>query len=187
MRKILTIALALTLCSSAAMAAKVGVYSDANGSSCSLNPAAFQLINVYVTQSLNAESRGAKFKINDLLGLQPTGQVVTTGFLSIGTWYAGIEIATPSCVIGDFVLGSLGYFHQMEVMNCARTIEVVPHPLSEIPGEVITADCTLPFSGFHAAQAGRAFGGPDAQACGGCDQPLATSEKTWGSIKALYR
>jgi hypothetical protein len=66
-------------------------------------------------------------------------------------------------------------------------MEVVPHPGSEIPGSVITVDCATPCGNIEPATGGRAFGGPDSAACGGCQVPLATSEKTWGSIKALYR
>jgi len=186
MRKILTIALVLTLCSGAAMANKIGLYSDAAGTNCWVNPGPFQLVTVYVIQQDNMASRGAKFKINDALGLTRAGETVAPTFLAIGLWYEGIEIATPACVTGDFLLGTLSFFHQLEVMDCARTLEVVPHAQSEIPGFVITADCTEPFVNFYTAIGGRLFGGPDA--CGGCvEPPLATTESTWGGIKALYR
>lgn len=187
MRKILTIALALTMCASVSMADNIGLYSDAAGTNCALNPANFSLATVYVVHTLNSGAKATKFKVNNALGLTPTGNSVTTGYLSIGTFEAGIEITWPTCTVGNHVLGTMGFFKQLEVMDCTRTAEVVPHATSEVPGFVITVDCSEPFGTIETATGGRLFGGSDSAACGGCNAPLAASEKTWGSIKALYR
>jgi hypothetical protein len=106
MRKILTIALGLTMCASAAMASNVGVYQDAAGTNCSLNPAP-GLLTIYMVQNLNPGSTGVKFMINDLLGIGASIATNTTaGYLTIGTYFAGIEITYPSCKSGDNLLGS---------------------------------------------------------------------------------
>lgn len=189
MRKILTIALALTMCTSAAMAAdEIGLFSDAAGTSCVTSPAPFSLVTVYVIHSSTNGARVGKFKVNDLLGLTPTGTGVTAGFVSIGTYAAGIEIAYPNCQQGRWVIGTMGYFHQNEGMDCSRTSQVVPHPSSELPGSVIAVDCGQPFGSVVPATGGRFFGGTDAALCGGCiEPPLSTQESTWGGVKALYR
>ena len=187
MRKILTIALALTLCSGVAMADQIGAYSDQAGTSCSFNPANFALVTLYLVQDSNGAT-ASKFMISDASGMSPTGTSVTAGFLSIGSYATGIEIAYPQCQNTKVVIGTLGYFHQMETMNCSRTVQVVAHPGSEVAGEVILVDCNLPFGNIEVAEGGRAWGGTDSEACGGCFEPtVPTSESTWGGIKALYR
>ena len=188
MRKILTIALALTMCSGAAMADKIGIYADAGGTNCSFNPAAFALVTLYIVHDAEGGGKVSKFMISDLSGMTPTGSSVQAPFLAIGTYAAGIEIAYPECQNGKVVIGTLGYFHQAEVMNCSRTVQVVPHPGSQVPGEVIVVDCNLPFGNIEVAQGGRAWGGTDPVACGDCFEPtVPTNESTWGGIKALYR
>jgi len=190
MRKILTIALALTMCAGASMAQltdTVGLYADAALTNCTLNPTSFGLVTVYVVHDSDA-GRVAKFKVNDNLGLTPTGTSVTPGFLSIGTYAAGIEIAYPNCMTGKFVIGTMGYFYQLETMTCARNSQVVPHPGSEHPGFVIVVDCGAPFGSIENAIGGRLWGGSDAELCGGCfESAVSTQESTWGGIKALYR
>jgi len=187
MRKILTLALALTMCSGAAMADSVGVYTSAAATSCAVAPTAFGLVTLYIVHDTDG-GRVSKFMVNDLLGLTPTGTSVTPGFISIGTYAGGIEIAYPTCQNGKIVIGTLGYFYQLESMSCARTVQVVPHPGSEVPGEVIAVDCNTPFGNIETAVGGRAWGGNDSEACGGCLPPtVATQESTWGGVKALYR
>ena len=187
MRKILTIALALTLCSGVAMAAGIGAYSDQTGTSCSFNPGPFALVTLYLVQDVPGAT-ASKFMISDLSGMTATGSGVTPGFLSIGAFNTGIEIAYPVCQNTKVVIGTLGYFHQMETMSCARTVQVVAHPGSQVAGEVIYVDCNLPFGNIQVTQGGRAWGGTDSEACGGCFEPtVPTNEATWGGIKALYR
>jgi len=187
MRKILTIALALTLCSGAAMADRVGIFADAAGTNCASNPGVFSIMTLYIVHETDG-GRLAKFKVNDQFGLAPTGTSVGAGFLSIGTFATGIEIAYPTCQVGSIVIGTLGYFHQAEVMDCSRKVEIVAHPGSQVEGEVIVVDCAQPFGNIEVAVGGRAWGGTDALACGDCYPPtVATKESTWGGIKALYR
>jgi hypothetical protein len=87
MRKILTIALALTLCSGVAMADKVGLFTDQTGTNCSVNPGPFSLVTLYVVHETDG-GRLAKFKVNDQMGMTATGSSVQAPFLSIGTYAA---------------------------------------------------------------------------------------------------
>jgi len=170
------------------MADRIGVYADVGGTNCSFNPAAFALQNLYVVHEVDGGAKVSKFKVNDLSGMTSTGASVQAPFLSIGTFPLGIEIAYPTCQIGKIVIGTLGYFHQLEVMDCSRSVEIVAHPGSQVPGEVVVVDCGEPFGAIEVAQGGRAWGGTDPVACGDCyEPPLATQESTWGGIKALYR
>jgi hypothetical protein len=169
------------------MADSAGVFADQTGTTCSFNPGAFQLVTLYLVLDTNGAT-ATKFKVNDAAGMTPTGSSVTAGFLSIGSYAAGIEIAYPVCQNGKIVIGTLGYFHQLEVMDCSRSVEVAPHPGSQVPGEVVGVDCALPFGNIEVLQGGRAWGGTDPVACGDCFDPtVPTSESTWGGIKALYR
>jgi len=188
MRKILTIALALTMCSGAAMADNIGVYADQAGTSCALNPTAFGLLAVYFVHDTD-NGRVAKFKVNDILGLgAPIGTSVTAGFVSIGTYTDGIEIGYPTCRTGKVLVGSMSYFYQLQPMSCLNSSQIIAHPGSEIPGEVIAVDCNTPFGNIETAVGGRAWGGEDPEPCGGCLPPtVGTTESTWGGIKALYR
>lgn len=189
MRKILTIALALTLCSGVAMADRIGVYSDTGANSCSFNPPPFSLLTLYFVHQTDG-GKVSKFKVNSLTGMTSTGSSVAAGFLAIGTFDAGIEIAYPQCQNGSIVIGQTGFFHQSEVIDCSKVVQIVAHPGSQVPGEVVVVDCGLPFGAIEVANGGRAFGGtdPEATLCGGCyEPPLATQESTWGGIKALYR
>jgi hypothetical protein len=188
MRKILTIALALTMCSGVAMADRIGVFTDQAGTSCAFNPGPFALVSLYIVHQPEGGAKVSKFKVNDLSGMTATGASVAPGFLSIGTFPAGIEIAYPQCQNASVVIGTLGYFHQSEVMDCSRTVQIVAHPGAQVPGEVVVVDCGEPFGSIEVAEGGRAWGGADAVVCGDCyEPPLATQESTWGGIKALYR
>ena len=187
MRKILTIALALTLCSGVAMADQLGVFTDQAGTDCSFAPANFALATLYLVLDSNGAT-ASKFMVSDAAGMTPTGSSVTAGFLAIGSYSTGIEIAYPVCQNGKIVIGTLGYFHQLEAMDCSRTVQIVAHPGSQVPGEVVMVDCNLPFGNIEVAQGGRAWGGADSEACGGCFEPtVATQQSTWGGVKALYR
>jgi hypothetical protein len=177
------------MCSGAAIADSIGIYADPAGASCSLNPTAFGLLSIYLIHDSNPGATVSKFKVNDLLGLgAPIGTSVTAGFPNIGTYTTGIEIGYTACRNGKILLGSMSYFYQLQPMSCLNHAEVVAHPASEIAGEVIYVDCGQPFGTIHTAVGGRAWGGPNSEQCGGCLPPtVATSESTWGGIKALYR
>jgi len=188
MRKILTIALALTLCSGAALADTIGAYADDQGISCALNPTAFGLLTVYFIHDSDG-GRVAKFRVNEQLGLGAAiGTSVTAGFVSIGTYGAGIEIGYPTCRVGKTLMGSMAFFYQLQPMSCLNSAQIVAHPGSEVTGEVIAVDCNTPFGNIETAVGGRAWGGEDPDPCGGCLPPIVgTTESTWGGIKALYR
>lgn len=188
MKKVLMMTLALTMCASAAMAGHIGVYSDNAGASCALSalvaPPASN--TAYVIHKFNSGTTAAQFKINDTSTLFATSQ--TTPYLSIGTWNTDLALAYGACIIGDHVVLTLNFlWFGTPITGCANTLDVVPAPASPIPGAIAFVDCNSP-SNLVEGTGGRLFVGQTSTSCpaGGCD-PTATSETTWGGIKALYR
>jgi hypothetical protein len=166
----------------------IGLYLDPAGTNCAMGAARFGPMTVNVVHHSEIGTRVGKFKVNDASGLFLAGTGVTAGFVSIGTYAAGIEIGYPTCRTGATLIGTLNYFLQNEALDCSRTVQVVPHPGSEVADEVIAVGCQQPFGTITVATGGRLWGGTDAELCGGCTEPpLATQESTWGGIKALYR
>jgi hypothetical protein len=191
MRKFLTVAVILALCSGVAMAHHVGAYADDHGLDCTLNvPAGFPTPNnFYLIHKQNPGGQGSQFKVGDA-GLTAGGFIrsgQSSPYLTLGNWFgesgfADITITYGGCVIGDTVVGTLVYFYGFGTQTCNTKLEVLPSPTK---GGVYFVTCDffqVPGSG------GRAFAGAGADDCPeGCNEPLATSETTWGSIKALYR
>jgi len=184
MKKVLMFALCLSLCAGAAMADHLGIYADAAGTSC-YKPAPYAfpptLNNLYVVHKLNPGSQAAQFKVLDASGMFLSSAAVTPPYLLIGTLTAGASVAYTSCVVGDHVVATLGYFFFGTVNPCGK-VSIVPDPAHVPATDIVTVDC-----GFNEkiATGGSAYFGPDT--CGDCGEPNATEARTWGTIKALYR
>ncbi len=183
MRKLLTITLALTMCAGAAFGSAVGVYTDQAGGDCTLNAPVPGLVNLYVVQKFNTGSTAVKFKVTDTLGWTPLSQSPAPGYLAISPqgWFVDVEIAF-ACVVGEHVLGTLGYFYQGTPLSCANGLAIDPTANSPIPGQVVAVDCTTPFGNIVPATGADLYAN---DTCGTCI--VGTAESTWGSIKALYR
>jgi hypothetical protein len=180
--------LALTLCAGAAMADHIGVYSDADGNSCALlTLVPFPSTNAfYVIHKFNPGSTASQFKIQDTTGLLHAS--ASSPFLSIGDFYTDMSLAYGGCLQGQVLLGTLNFYLLGPQPTCSQNLEVIPAPGSPVPGAIAIVDCNLPSGNLKTATGGRAFAGPGSDQCpAGCNEPLATSEATWGSIKALYR
>jgi hypothetical protein len=187
MKKVLMMALALTMCAGAASADHIGIYGDPAGNQCWLStlsgPPASN--NFYVVHKLNAGSTASQWKVNDTSGLFPTTQIAPAGYLTIGTWNTDMSIAYGGCVIGDHVILTLSFLWFGAPANCNQTLALVPAPTSPIPGEVALVDCAQPSGNLETATAGTGYNLPGC-VTGSCD-PNATASTTWGQIKSLYR
>jgi hypothetical protein len=181
------LALCLSLCAGAAMADHFGLYTDVAGTNCLLGPSlAFPptLNNVYVIHKLNHGSQAAQFKVQDGSGLFLSSANVTAPYLLIGTLTGGASIAYTSCVVGDHVVATLGYFFFGTPVTCGK-VEVIPDPAHATP-VIVAVDCNfneVPSTGGTLYVS--TTGAPGQ--CGGCNEPNATESRTWGTIKALYR
>jgi hypothetical protein len=187
MKKVLLMTLAmLMVCSSIALADHIGVYEDQLGTDCvKTSFAAFPNPNsMYIVHKFNPGSTASQFKVNDTTGFIASSQ--TTPYLSIGTWNVDLSLAYGGCVVGDHVLMTLNFFVIAPPASCSAQLAIVPAPGSPIPGSVALVDCAVPSGNLKPASAGSMYfldNCIDPSAC----NPTATSSKTWGGVKALYR
>jgi len=189
MKKFVLTILALTFAASPAFAqwGDVSGYNDQGGASCNISDVGFVVHDVFILLKHNSGgARVAKFRVQTTgTTMGYVGESVVPGFVSIGTAQAGIEVAFPTCQSSDLYFMKVSDFGQGTSPQCSY-FSIVPHPGSEIGGQVITVDCNNPFGNIHAIPGGQAIinpGPPPVQ----CDCNVAVSETTWGSIKALYR
>jgi hypothetical protein len=188
MKKVLLMAMALTLCAGAASADHFGLYSDIAGTSCVLaappvGPPGFA---VYVVHKFNAGAGAAQFKVNDTTGFFATSQATIAG-LALGTWNTDWSIAYgAACLQGDLKIADLNFLYFGTALSCATSMEIAPAPTAPIPGAITLVGCG---GEFEAATGGRVYFGPTGNTCvdpSGCD-PTGVAETTWGGVKALYR
>ncbi len=187
MKKVLMLALALTMCAGAASADHIGIYGDQAGGNCWLTGlvAPPGSNNFYVVHKLNVGSTASQFRVNDTSGLFATTQTFPAGYLTIGTWNTDLSIAYGGCVIGDHVVATLSFLWFGAPANCGQTLAIVPAPTSPVPGEVALVDCAVPSGNLETATAGTGYLLPGC-VTGSCD-PNAAQTSTWGQIKSLYR
>ncbi len=187
MKKVLTMALGLTLCAGVAMADHIGLYNEAAGTNCfrsaAWNPDGGSNF-VYVIQKFNTNSTGSEFRINNASGAPYSSFTVVAAFLTIGAPEAGISVSYGSCIVApSFQIMRLRYADD-EILGLAPTpcgkMEVVENP-GAVPPVRQTADCN---SFPHPATGGSFYWGGN---CPGCADPTATERTTWGGVKALYR
>lgn len=186
MKKVLLMALALTVCAMPALADHIGVYQDTGGTNCVMTQfLPFPTPNsMYIVHKFNPGSTASQWKVNDTSGFIAASQ--TTPYLALGTWNIDQSLAYGGCVVGDHVLMTLNFFVVAPPGSCAPGLEIVPAPTSPLPGEVALVDCASPSGNLKPATGGRMYffnGCVDPSAC----NPTGVSNKTWGGIKALYR
>ncbi len=188
MKKVLMMAMALTLCAGAASADHFGLYSDLAGTSCVLAapPAGPPGFGVYVIHKFNAGGGASQFKVIDTTGFFATSQSTIAG-LQLGTWNTDWSIAYGNaCLTGDLNIATLNFLYFGSPLSCGNLLEIAPAPTSPVPGAISLVACD---GSFEAATGGRMYFGPQGNTCvapTGCD-PNATAETTWGGVKALYR
>ncbi|MCI0452192.1 MAG: hypothetical protein L0Z51_07350 [Candidatus Latescibacteria bacterium] len=165
----------------AAQLGDLSAYADQAGTSCNISDAAVGAVNVYLIHKHGGAS-ASQFGL-ELTGgatLFPTGFNAATGMLWLGTYPSDVSVSYgASCVQGDFLIGTAGYFGQGTSPACSR-IRFVPAPTSVVPGSVAAVDCTAAFVALPTGQ-----GIINADLTCQCDVPV--NETTWGGVKALYR
>ena len=188
MKPLIAFALLVSLSSSIAKADHISVFADQVGTQCTLtNPVVPPgSNNFYIVHQFNEGSTASQFKVADTTGLFFIQ--FTTPYLMLGVWNDDLSLAYGGCVVGQHVLGTLSFlwFGTPIPTGCTNTLEVVPAPLSAIPGQIALVDCALPSGNLEAASGGRAFFSVNPE-CGPDCMKLAVEETTWGGVKALYR
>jgi hypothetical protein len=148
----------------------IGIYADANGTSCILasgfNP------NVYVVEKTTTGSTGSRFYVDPGAGNSIFG--FTTAFVPVGNINSDLSLAYGGCNTGTFALGTI----LMSLTPGAGPLRVLP---AIGFATIIYTDCSF---GEYPATGGKAYVTPGT---GSCEEPLATQPSTWGQVKALYR
>jgi hypothetical protein len=189
MKKVLMLAMALTLCAGGAFADHIGLYTDQTGlvGNCTSTPAAGAPYAVYVVHKLNVGgTKGSRFKVTGLnpapAGTFYTGYSMLNGFININGPDIGISCAYGFCDgAQDFGVLALNFFVTGAIPACAE-LSIVPDP-AEPSGTVVVADCQ---DVVHAATGGTFFFSANGT-CAGCGEPNAVEQSTWGKVKSLYR
>jgi hypothetical protein len=184
------IALALTVCASAAFADNFGTYADQQGMSCALtNFAPYpNRTQAFVIHKLNAGSTGAQLGIVDTSG--PSNLFL--GYLTdklIGGPLNNLSIGYPGCLGGDVLIMTLEWLVLPGGQyTCANNVQIVAatNPPAGYEGHIVNVLCDYT---YEVASGGTLWVGPSAGDCvppTGCE-PVPVAETTWGGIKALYR
>jgi hypothetical protein len=184
MKKVLLIAMAITLCAGAAMADHIGIYTDVVATSCTLSSVLpFPTVNhVYVVHRFTAGAKGSSWKVIDASGLIAASNTLlgTPQYLKIGEWNTGIIVGYAFCYFGDVPVMDLGFYAIGTPAVCA-SLTVVANP-NQLQGEVVAIDCN---DAEHVATGGVFHFNPN-DTCLDCGE-VATKQSTWGNVKALYR
>lgn len=187
MKRLFMVVAALCLTATIAHADHIGIFAEPAGFDCTLNELVpFPTTTpAYIVHKFNAGSAASQFKVVNATPLFFAS--ATSPYLFLGYLFTDISFSYGGCVTGDHVLMTLAFFYFGAPTTCESTLAVVAAPTSPLPGEIITVTCGPPFDP-EAASGGRAYVGPESDACPCiCQCPHPVRETTWGGVKALYR
>ncbi len=146
----------------------IGIYRDATGQSCTLDPGYNNSVVVMHRYAWDAD--WIHFRVDFSNAAGSTFISFSTPYITVGSLTTDLLLAyNGSCMSGDIVVGTITAILE------GGYLEVTPgdgYPVIEVD------DCwfqMLPATG------GRAYIGTE------CTLPVATEQTTWGSVKALYR
>lgn len=179
MKKILMLALAMTMVAGVAMADDIGIFTDQiGGDNCTLVPPAFQPFTVYVVHRAPGGATGSVFKLTNTSGYSLSAAVLG-GYLSIGDAFTDLSLAYGGCLTGSIAVLSVNGFGFPVPGQVCGVVQV-----GNVPSQAasLTVDCN--FAEIPAG-AGKFVFNSD-MTCP-CIEPNATEESTWGKVKNLYR
>jgi hypothetical protein len=176
MKRILTSAALFFLVTGAALmsadvarAVHIGIYPDATGSTCNLQPGLSSTATIIQKFTLGAT--GSRFKMDLSLCPGTSFFAFSSPFFTIGVLTTDMSIGYGQCLTGNIVLGTI-------LANWAPgTVSIVA---ADLQSNIYYTDCSyteLPATGGHASISGDGHG---------CDFD-AVQPSTWGGVKALYR
>lgn len=193
MKRIVLFALAVVSLSGLAFAqyapnGYIGLFSDQNATSCSLDQPGAGLIDVYVFIMDNTGgATGIFYKIEASAGFNG----VYLYHVELGPWpsvigvdSSGVSIGLDQCYIsgtGGLAVMQVGYLMSGASDPCA-SLTIVEHPDVFMKGIV---DCSDPYPLERPTPGSTLYLNPD----GSCDcgpEPAPAEPSTWGRIKALY-
>jgi hypothetical protein len=184
MKRLLIIALGLTLCASVAFGqhGAIGLYADPGYTSCFVSDVGPALVPIYVVHVLCVPgATGSQWKLQTGGGWNCiyTGEIVHTP-VSIGAAQGGISLGYGGCLPCPNLLVTVNWFCQGISPACAY-LEIVPDVLGTTSGTIEMVDCD--FILRTGGVGSKLYANPD----GSCDPcGIATRETNWGKVKALY-
>jgi hypothetical protein len=186
MKKVLILAMALTMCASMAFAqgGVIGCYTDLGLTSCEYTGAPGGVVLVYVGHTLAPlGATASQFKVDDsaITDLK-FGFTVSAGLLSLGTYNTGIAISYAGCLPTPLILGTIQYFDQGLTAACALIL-VVPDP-AVVSGNIEVVDCAVVPTKLQGISADMVWDGTQTGCASVC--VVGTQETSWGGIKSLY-
>jgi hypothetical protein len=168
MKRMLLLLVSLLLISSVAMADHIGIYSDANGSSCNLGAPGFSS-TATIIHKFNLGATGSRFKATFPAGT--SFFVFATSYTTIGVLTSDLSLGYGTCVFGSIVLGNI------VALLTPGKLEILP---ADAKAHIVYTNCIF-----------EELVGTGGTACVGCgDDPcsvLPVEPSTWGGVKALYR
>ena len=141
MKKVLILALAITMVAGVAMADEISVFSDVSGSACTFNFVGPNLYHAYVVHKTVAGATGSQFKVvNNIAGVAFSAQVMN-GYLAIGDAFTDLSLAYGGCLAGPNIacVDLSGAIFSAPAGNC-QTLDVVAAPNKV---GILTVDCTF--------------------------------------------
>ena len=184
MKKFVLTILAIAVAASPALAqvGDISAYADGAGTSCNIVDTAPGIITVNILHKHTVGGTASQWAV--VLGggatLTFTGLQAAPGMLMLGAPPTDVSISYGGCVVGDFLIATVGYFGAGTSPACSF-ISFAAAPTSPIPGEVAMVECD--FETLSVVPTGQANINPNAS----CQCDVAVNETTWGGIKALYR
>lgn len=182
MKKVLMLALAITMISSVAMADEISVFADTQGNACTFNFVGPNLYNAYVVHKTVAGATGSQFKVVNNTGVTFSASVMG-GFLAIGDAFTNLSLAYGGCLAGPniAVVQLTGAIFAAPATNCGL-IDVVAAPGTV---GILNIDCT--FAEIPANTGPFALGNAASSDCTCGIVIVPTEQSTWGKVKSLYR
>jgi hypothetical protein len=172
MKKLVTLALLLITSAAPAFADHIGIYRDATGQSCRLDPGYNNNATIIHKYSLGAT--GSEFRVDFSQAPGSTFIAFHSPFVSLGDLTTGIAFAYGGrCLTGNIVVGTI------EATLIAGSLQVTPRDGFWF---IMYAACA---TAEYTATGGTAIIG--FEATGNCNDPTATEQSSWGRVKALYR
>jgi hypothetical protein len=171
MKKLVTLALLLITSAAPAFADHIGIYRDATGQSCRLDPG-YNATTV-VMHRYSQGTTGVQFKVDFSNAPGSTFISFDTPFMPVGSITTSLSVGYGLCLQGDFVIGTI-------------TANLSPGHLEVVKADgysfLFHEDCLF---GGYPATGGTAIIGPEGS--DDCNDTTATDQSTWGHVKALYR
>ena len=192
MKKVLLLGLAIMLCASMAygQAGVVGIYSDAAGTTCFVNPAPVgpYSLSLYVVHTLGGGTTGIGFNIVPSAGWNATlaFSTLTAPFVAAGSPMGGtgVGVGYGSC-IGTMPIMVYSLLFSTNAMASCEYLSLEDAPVTGGFVGVEVNDCNEPFANSLLAPDRKFFVNGDEGSCGGCTA-VPTVQRSWGKIKALY-